>query len=158
MELKGLLKLTRWIEKTESVFQISLCPDDCKLRFAACTFSNAQLTWWNSHVNTMGINTENSMKSEELMMVLVEEYYSRKEIQKLEQELWNLTMKGSEIVAYNTRFNDLAVMCPTLVTPEYKKIERYIWGVPLQIKGMVIASKPTTYYSTKLITHQLTNT
>nr|KAJ0184621.1 hypothetical protein LSAT_V11C900497140 [Lactuca sativa] len=49
-------------------------------------------------------------------------------------------------------------MCPTLVTPEYKKIERYIWGLSSQINGMVIASKPTTYDSAKHIAHQLTNT
>ena len=67
-------------------------------------------------------------------------------------------MKGSEIKAYTGRFNDLAVICPALVTPEYKKIERYIWGLASQIKGMVIASKPTTYDSTKRIAHQLTLT
>nr|KAJ0203789.1 hypothetical protein LSAT_V11C500256230 [Lactuca sativa] len=67
-------------------------------------------------------------------------------------------MKGSEINAYIVRFNDLAVICPTLVTPEYKKTERYIWGLASQIKGMVIASKPTTYDSAKCIAHQLTST
>nr|KAJ0224699.1 hypothetical protein LSAT_V11C100027260 [Lactuca sativa] len=97
----------------------------------------------------MGIDDANSMQWEELKRMLVEEYCSREEIHKLEQELWTLTMKGSEINAYTTRFNDLAVMCPALVTPEYKKIERYIWGLTSQIKGMVIALKPTTYDSAK---------
>ncbi|XP_023744393.1 uncharacterized protein LOC111892567 [Lactuca sativa] len=155
---EGFVNFTRWIEKTESVFQISFCPDDYKVRFAACTFANAKLTWWNSHVNTMGIDTENSMKWEELKMMLVEEYCPREEIHKLEQALWTLTMKGSEIKAYTARFNDLAVMCPALVSPEYKKIERCIWGLASQIKGMVIASKPTTYESTKRIAYQLTLT
>ncbi|XP_052622709.1 uncharacterized protein LOC128127997 [Lactuca sativa] len=155
---EGVVNLTRLIEKTESVFQISFCPDDCKVRFAACTFADATLTWWNSHVNTMGIDTANSMKWEELKMMLVEEYCPREEIHKLEQELWTLTMKGSKIKAYTARFNDLAVMCPALVTPKYKKIERYIWGLASQIKGMVIPSKPTTYDSTKRIAHQLTLT
>ncbi|XP_023760065.1 uncharacterized protein LOC111908470 [Lactuca sativa] len=90
--------------------------------------------------------------------MLVEDYCPREEIQKLEQELWTLTMKGSEITAYTARFNDLAVMCPALVTPKYKKIERYIWGLASQIKGMVIASKPTTYDITKRIAQQLTLT
>nr|KAJ0207315.1 hypothetical protein LSAT_V11C500262220 [Lactuca sativa] len=82
------------------------------------------------HVNTTGIDAANSMQWEELKRMLVEEYYPREEIHKLEQELWTLTMKGSEINSYTTRFNDLAVMCPALVTPEYKKIERYIWAEP----------------------------
>ncbi|XP_023754914.2 uncharacterized protein LOC111903370 [Lactuca sativa] len=155
---EGIVNLTRWIEKTESVFQISFCPDNCNVRFAACTFANATLTWWNSHANTMGIDTANSMKWEELKIMLVEEYCPREEIHKLEQELWTLTMKRSEIKAYTARFNDLALMCPTLMTLEYKKIERYIWGLASQLKGMVLASKPTTYDSTKRIAHQLTLT
>nr|KAJ0211240.1 hypothetical protein LSAT_V11C400205260 [Lactuca sativa] len=89
--------------------------------------------------------------------MLVEEYCPREEIHKLEQELWTLTMKGSEINAYTDRFNDLVVMCPALVTSEYKKIEQYIWSLASQIKGMVITSKPTTYNSAKCIAHQLTS-
>ncbi|XP_023772464.1 uncharacterized protein LOC111921120 [Lactuca sativa] len=138
-----VVSLTWWIEKTESVFQISFCPDECKVRFAACTFADGALTWWNNHVNTTGIDAANSMQWEEMKRMLVEEYFPREEIHKLEQESWTLTMKVSEINAYTARFNHLAVMCPALVTPEYKKIERYIWGLALQIKGMVIASNPT---------------
>nr|KAJ0226254.1 hypothetical protein LSAT_V11C100045850 [Lactuca sativa] len=125
---EGVVSLTRWIEKTESVFQTSFCPDKCKVRFPACTFADATLTWWNNQVNTIGIDDANSMQWEELKRMLVEEYCPREEIHKLEQELWTLTMKGSQINAYTTRFNDLAVTCPALVTLEYKKIERYIWG------------------------------
>nr|KAJ0227266.1 hypothetical protein LSAT_V11C100045830 [Lactuca sativa] len=80
-----------------------------------------------------------------------EEDASRGVLSQLEQELWTLTMKGSEINAYTVTFSDLAVMCPAL-------IERYIWGVASQIKGMVIESKPTTYDSAKCIAHQLTST
>nr|KAJ0184692.1 hypothetical protein LSAT_V11C900485490 [Lactuca sativa] len=107
---------------------------------------------------TLSIDAANSMQWEELKRMLIEEYCPREEIQNLEQELWNLTMKGSEINAYTARFNDLAVMCPTLVTLEYNKIERYVWGLTSQIKGMVIASKPTTYDSAKRKAHQLTST
>ncbi|GJX48746.1 hypothetical protein Tco_0273936 [Tanacetum coccineum] len=40
--------------------------------------------------------------------------------------------------------NELAVMCLTMVTLEYKKIERYIWGLPESIQGNVTSSKPAT--------------
>nr|KAJ0227360.1 hypothetical protein LSAT_V11C100046420 [Lactuca sativa] len=109
MERKGLLARPGGLKR-----QNHFCPDKCKARFAACTFADATLTWWNIHVNTTGIDASNSMQWEELKRML------------LEQELWTLTMKGLEINAYTARFNDLAVMCPALVTPEYKKIERYI--------------------------------
>nr|KAJ0207822.1 hypothetical protein LSAT_V11C500233890 [Lactuca sativa] len=134
--MEGVVSLTWWIEKTESVFQISFCPIECKVRFAACTFADATVTWWKNQVSTTGIDDANSMQWEELKRMLVEEYCPRGEIHKLEQELWTVTMNGSEINAYTARLNDLAVMCPTLVTPEYKNIERYIRGLASQIKVM----------------------
>ena len=72
-------------------------------------------------MNTTGIDAANSMQWEELKRMLVEEYCPREEIHKLEQELWTLTMKGSKINAYTSRFNDLAVMCPALVTQSIRR-------------------------------------
>ncbi|KAI3494636.1 hypothetical protein L1887_40553 [Cichorium endivia] len=152
----GVITLTRWFEKTESIFEICACPNESKVKFAACTFVDAALSWWNGHVKTMGLATANAMSWEELKVMMLEEYCPRTEIQGLEQELWNLTMKGSDVTAYTNRFNDLAVLCPGMVTPEYVKIERYIWGLAPQIQGMVTSSRPTTYDSAKRIAHQLT--
>nr|GEW13634.1 putative reverse transcriptase domain-containing protein [Tanacetum cinerariifolium] len=46
-----------------------------------------------------------------------------------ENELWTLTLKGDDIEAYNNHFHKLALMCLDLVTPEKKKIKRYIRGL-----------------------------
>lgn len=54
-----------------------------------------------------------------------------------------------DIATYTSRFNDHATLCPGMVTPEEKNVERYIWGLPQPIKGLFIASKPTTFYSNK---------
>nr|GFB85272.1 hypothetical protein [Tanacetum cinerariifolium] len=54
----------------------------------------------------------------------------------IKQEMWNLTMKGDDIDGYTNRFHELPIMCPTLVTPECKKIERYIWGFPKEFREM----------------------
>ena len=154
---EGAIGLTRWIEKTESVFQISFCPEDCKVRFAASTFADTALTWWNRHTATMGLNAANAISWDELKQMLIEEYCPRNEVQNLEQEFWNLSMKGSDIAGYTLRFNELATLCPGMVTPEYKKIERYIWGLAPQIQGMVTASRPSTFDSAKRIATHLTN-
>ncbi|GJS40824.1 reverse transcriptase domain-containing protein [Tanacetum coccineum] len=58
------------------------------------------------------------------------------EIQRMEQELWTLTLKGDDIEAYNNRFHELALMCPELVPTEKKKIEKYVRGFPERIKGI----------------------
>lgn len=74
-------------------------------------------TSWNDQVKILRIFPTNSLTWEELKMMLKEEYCPRDEIQALEQELWNLKMKGLEIKAYTTKFNDLALLCPALLTP-----------------------------------------
>jgi hypothetical protein len=153
----GVIELTRWFEKTESVFQISNCPADCQVKFAACTFMHAALSWWNTHVQTTGIVEANAMTWEELKTKMIKEYCPRSELQKLEQELWNLTMQGSDITSYINRFNELSVLCPAMVAPESKKIERFIWGLDAQIQNSVTASNPLTFESVKDIAIRLTD-
>ncbi|GKA26470.1 hypothetical protein Tco_0712579 [Tanacetum coccineum] len=68
------------------------------------------------------------------------------EIQKIEQELWTLTVKGDDIKGYNNRFHELALMCPDLVTPEKNKIEHYIRGLPERLKANVTSSKPASLH------------
>ena len=88
------------------------------------------------------------MSWDELKTMKLEEYYPRSEVQNLEQEFWNLAMEGSEVQAYTTWFTELAVLCPGMVTPVDKKIERYIWGLAPQIQSLVTASRPVTFEST----------
>ncbi|GJV13833.1 hypothetical protein Tco_1355374 [Tanacetum coccineum] len=42
------------------------------------------------------------------------------------------------------RFHELARLVPHLVTPENKRIKRYIYGLAPQIRDMVTATEPTT--------------
>ena len=151
----GVIALMQWFEKTETVFEICSCQETSKVKFAACTFIDRALTWWKSHVNSVTLTVVNAMSWEELKVLLLEEYCPRGEVQKLEQELWNLKMTGSDLVAYTARFNDLAALCPTMVNPESKKVERYIWGLSPQIQGQVLASNPITYNSAKRLAQRL---
>nr|GFA32589.1 hypothetical protein [Tanacetum cinerariifolium] len=52
---EGAVGLIRWIEKTEMVFTVSKCTEANKVVFAAATFQDRALTWWNSQVATLGI-------------------------------------------------------------------------------------------------------
>ncbi|GKF15774.1 putative reverse transcriptase domain-containing protein [Tanacetum coccineum] len=58
-----------------------------------------------------------------------EEFCPSNEMQKLETKLWNLAMVGAGHTAYTDRFHELARLFPHLVTPENKRIERYIYGL-----------------------------
>nr|GEY61370.1 putative reverse transcriptase domain-containing protein [Tanacetum cinerariifolium] len=51
--IEGAVGLTRWIEKMESVFNISGCAVENQVKFATCTLLDATLTWWNSQIRTL---------------------------------------------------------------------------------------------------------
>ncbi|GJY42379.1 putative reverse transcriptase domain-containing protein [Tanacetum coccineum] len=54
---EGAVELLRWFKKTESVFGISECAEDKKVKFAAATLQGPALTWWNAKIATMGLGT-----------------------------------------------------------------------------------------------------
>nr|GFA57238.1 hypothetical protein [Tanacetum cinerariifolium] len=50
---EGVIGLTQWFEKIESVFNISNCTAACQVKYAAYTLQRVALTWWNSRVKTV---------------------------------------------------------------------------------------------------------
>nr|GEZ09136.1 hypothetical protein [Tanacetum cinerariifolium] len=49
---KGVVGLSQWFEKMESVFSIRNYTVACQVKFPTCTLQGNALTWWNSHVKT----------------------------------------------------------------------------------------------------------
>ncbi|GJT71004.1 putative reverse transcriptase domain-containing protein [Tanacetum coccineum] len=143
---EGVVGLRRWIEKVEQVFETCKCAEEDKVMFAASTFEGRALTWWNGNVHTLGLVNANHIPWTEFKTMMTTEYCPATEIQRMEQELWTLTLKGDDIEAYNNRFHELALMCPELVPTEKKKIERYTRGFPERIKGNITSSKPATLH------------
>ncbi|GJT48100.1 putative reverse transcriptase domain-containing protein [Tanacetum coccineum] len=143
---EGVVGMTRWFEKVEQVFGISKCGEEDKVKFAASTFEGRALTWWNGNVRTLGLENANNIPWNELKTMMTIEYCPAIEIQRMEQELCTLTLKGDDIDAYNNRFYELVLMYPELVSTERKKIEKYIRGLPDGIKGNVTSSRPTTLH------------
>ncbi|GJW08490.1 putative reverse transcriptase domain-containing protein [Tanacetum coccineum] len=76
--------------------------------------------------------------------MMTDKYCPRGEIKKIETEMWNLKVKGTDVVAYNRRFQQLALMCSRMFPEEVDKIEKYIGGLPDMILVSVKASKPKT--------------
>nr|GEV74801.1 hypothetical protein [Tanacetum cinerariifolium] len=60
--------------------------------------------------------------------------------------LRTLIVKGDDIEGYNNRFHELALMCPDLVTPKKKNIERYVRGILDRVKANVTSSKPVSLH------------
>ena len=76
--------MIRWFEKTESIFEFCIGQDAFKVKYAACMFADSALLWWNNHVKPLTLVVANSMSWEELKAMMLEEYYPRSEMQKLE--------------------------------------------------------------------------
>nr|GEV72563.1 putative reverse transcriptase domain-containing protein [Tanacetum cinerariifolium] len=139
---KGVVGLTRWLEKMEPVFQISNCTVACQVKFASYTLQGSALTWWNSHMRDVGQDVAYAIPWAALKRMITDKYCPSGEIQKLEYEYWNLKVKGIDLLNYNHRFQELALMCDKMFLEESAKMERYIGNLPDMIHGSVKSSKP----------------
>ncbi|GJX48511.1 reverse transcriptase domain-containing protein [Tanacetum coccineum] len=61
---------------------------------------------------------------------------------KMEDEFYNLVVKGNDLKTYARRFQELATLCPNMVPNNEKLMEVFIRGLPQSIEGTVTASKP----------------
>ncbi|GJT24950.1 putative reverse transcriptase domain-containing protein [Tanacetum coccineum] len=112
---EGAVGLTRWFEKLESQFGIS---------------------------NVAEGDQDNLFLAHTKMAMFIRKYCPRNEIKQMENELWNLKVKGTNLTAYNQCFQELILLCPEMVPNADRLLERYIEGLPLNIKGNVTSSKP----------------
>ncbi|GKA01454.1 putative reverse transcriptase domain-containing protein [Tanacetum coccineum] len=113
---KGVVGLTQWLEKIES----------------------------NSHVKTITHEVAYGMTWKSLKKMMTNKYCPRGEIKKLEIEIWNLKVKGTDVLSYSQRFQELALMCNRMFPEESDKVEKYVDGLPDMIHGSVMESKPKT--------------
>ncbi|GJR12599.1 reverse transcriptase domain-containing protein [Tanacetum coccineum] len=113
--MEGVVKLIPWFEKMEIVFSISNCSVENQINFA--TYLKKKMT---------------------------DKYCPRGKIKKLEAELWNLKVKGTDVIGYNQHFQELALLCVRMFPEESDKIERYLGGLPDMIHGSIVASRPMT--------------
>ncbi|GJR56684.1 reverse transcriptase domain-containing protein [Tanacetum coccineum] len=96
----------------------------------------------NSQIRKLSREVAISISWNDFKFMVIQEFFPSHEIQKLESELWNHDMVGAGHVAYTDRFHELARLVPHLVTLESRMIERYVYGLALQIHGMVVAMEP----------------
>ncbi|GKC86373.1 reverse transcriptase domain-containing protein [Tanacetum coccineum] len=88
----------------------------------------------------IGVDAAYAMKWARLMKLMTKVYCPRNEIQKMETELWNLTVKGNNLTAYTQRFQELILLCTRMVPDEDDRVERFIGSLPDNIQRNVIAA------------------
>ncbi|GJZ51660.1 reverse transcriptase domain-containing protein [Tanacetum coccineum] len=114
------------------------------------------LTWWNGRIASIGIDAANGTPWTEVRKWMTEEFCHRGVLQRLEQELYNLKLKGTDIDGYTNRFHELALLCPRMVEPDQVKVEQYIHGLSKNIRGDVTSSRPTGIDEAVCMAYQLT--
>nr|GFA05585.1 putative reverse transcriptase domain-containing protein [Tanacetum cinerariifolium] len=139
---EGIIGLTQWFERTESVSSISNCTAENKVKFASCTLIGSALTWWNSHMRAVSQEVAYVMPWKTLRKMMTAKYCPRGEVKKLEVELYNLKVKGTDITSDTLRFQELALLCRRMFPDESDEIERYVGGLPEMIRGNVMSYEP----------------
>ncbi|GJU26046.1 reverse transcriptase domain-containing protein, partial [Tanacetum coccineum] len=152
---EGAVGLIRWFERTESVFSRSKCAEEDRVTFATGTLTDDALSWWNTYAQPIGMEQANMITWTELKRLLTNKYCPRTEVKKIEDEFYNLVVKGNDLKTYVRRFQELAVLCPNMVPNTEKLMEVFIGGLPRSIEGNVIASKPQTLEEAITITQRL---
>ncbi|GJS03603.1 hypothetical protein Tco_0320111 [Tanacetum coccineum] len=101
--------------------------------------------WWNFlWLGLLVIDVAYAMDLDITENKWTDKYCPRNEMKKLKAELWNLKVKGTDVIGYNQRFQELALLCVRMFPEESDKVERYVGGLPGMIHGSVVASKPKT--------------
>nr|GEY40198.1 hypothetical protein [Tanacetum cinerariifolium] len=113
--MEGVVRLTCWSKKMETVFHISNHPEKYQVKYATCALLNNVITWQNSYKRTIGIEAAYVMSWAEHMELMTEVYCLRNEVQKMETEM---------------------------VPNKEDKVESFVGGLPDNIHGNVIATEP----------------
>nr|GEW81553.1 hypothetical protein [Tanacetum cinerariifolium] len=84
----------------------------------------------------------------------------RSDIKKLEIKLWNLKVKGTDVLSYNQHFQELPLMYGRMFLKEYDEVEKYVGGFLNIIQGSVMVSKSKTMqdaieFATKLMDQKI---
>ncbi|GJR34300.1 reverse transcriptase domain-containing protein [Tanacetum coccineum] len=133
------------IVKTRNYKEFISCqPFYFNVTFATSTLTDDALSWWNAYAQPMGEEQANQITWTELKRLLTNKYCPRTEIRKMEEELYNLTVKGNDLKPHVRRFQELTILCPNMVPNTEKLLEAFIGGLPQSIEGNVTASKPQT--------------
>ncbi|KAF5802176.1 putative nucleotidyltransferase, Ribonuclease H [Helianthus annuus] len=145
-----------WLDEIETVVDISACAERDMVKFASQSFKGEALAWWGALIQASGKAALYSMSWEQFVALIKENYCPQHEVERIESEFLSLVMKNLDCQAYLTSFNTLSRLVPYLVTPEPKRIARFIGGLAPEIKASVKASRPVTFRSVTDLSLSLT--
>ncbi|GJV81427.1 reverse transcriptase domain-containing protein [Tanacetum coccineum] len=82
----------------------TMCVEEVRVTFATGTLTDDALSWWNAYTQPIGIEQANMITWTELKRILTNKYCPRIEVKKMEDEFYNLVVKGNDLKTYVRRF------------------------------------------------------
>ncbi|GJT89662.1 hypothetical protein Tco_1078507 [Tanacetum coccineum] len=122
---EGVVRLTRWFEKIETVFHINNCLEKYQVKYATRPLLNNALTWWNSYKRTIGADVGNDLTAytqrfQELTMLCTK--MVPKEEDRVEKFIRGLpnNIQGNVITAEPMRLQDAIQIANNLMDQKLK--------------------------------------
>ena len=153
----GATAMMNWFDAIELTFLQSGCPDDLRTLNATGVFRSKALEWWTTERNKRGNDAAHALPWDELKQLMKDQFCPPHELQKLENEFWNLTQKGSDMDGLITRFKQLSVLCPGQVDSAPKTIAKFIRCVAPALVNHVASACPKTIADAFRIATELNN-
>ncbi|XP_022031413.1 uncharacterized protein LOC110932381 [Helianthus annuus] len=144
---KGAIDYTKWLDEIETVIDISRCAKEDIVKYVTQSFKGDALTWWKALVQATGKVSLYNLSCSKFVDLVKDTYCPQHAVERIETDFLTLVMKDLDCRSYVTSFNSMSRLVPYLVTPEPKRIARFIGGLAPEVKGNVKASKPATYRS-----------
>ncbi|GJU66997.1 hypothetical protein Tco_1253256 [Tanacetum coccineum] len=85
----------------KDVFFKAKCADEYRVtHLSNSTLTDDALSWWNAYAQLIGIEQANKITWIELKRLLTNKYCPRTEVKKMEDEFYNLVVKGNDLKTY----------------------------------------------------------
>ncbi|XP_076936017.1 uncharacterized protein LOC143602949 [Bidens hawaiensis] len=131
----------------ESIVIISKCTEEVSIQYSSQMFKGEALEWWNTLIEIKERSNMCNLEWKTFKELVKQRFYPIHEVDQIQTKLWNHKVIGTNLKEYNTKFLEYCRLVPHLVTLEYNKVTRYIYGLPKEIRDHVRSHMPATIES-----------
>ncbi|KAD6795232.1 hypothetical protein E3N88_06128 [Mikania micrantha] len=144
---KDAVATCHWVSAMEAVIEISECRVDQAVKFAAHSFTEEALHWWNTVKQSKTTTDVEGMRWENLKELVTKHFCPKNEIDKIEREFLILKAGRMNHRQYTSKFNEMSRLIPHLVNTEERRLKLYVEGLPPRVRTHVKAHAPRTFES-----------
>ncbi|XP_076936543.1 uncharacterized protein LOC143603698 [Bidens hawaiensis] len=128
----------------ESIVIISKCTEEESIQYSSQMFKGEALEWWNTLIEIKGWSNMYNLEWKTSKELVKQRFCPIHEVDQIQTKLWNHKVIGTNLKEYNTKFLEYCRLVPHLVTPEYNKVTKYIYGLPKEIRDHVRSHLPAS--------------